>query len=130
MWVLTAAHAPLCVPDAWVPFIDVRDLATAHVVGMTHPKAAGERFLMVHEVYTFPEYMQELAPVLRPLGYHITTRTMSYNVARLVSAIEPRLKFTVSEDIISECVLPGHCLNLVIGSPVEMTGCIGLVLLP
>jgi nucleoside-diphosphate-sugar epimerase len=81
-----------------VPQIDVRDLAAAHVVGMTHPKAAGERFLMVHETYTFPEFMRELAPVMRPLGYHVTTRTMGYNVARLATGIEPRLKFTVSEE--------------------------------
>ncbi|HEY1531012.1 MAG TPA: aldehyde reductase [Galbitalea sp.] len=33
-------------PDVWVPIVDVRDVATAHVLAMTHPQAAGQRFLL------------------------------------------------------------------------------------
>jgi nucleoside-diphosphate-sugar epimerase len=99
------------VADLWLLQIDVRDLAAAHVVGMTHPKAAGERFLMAHEAVTYKEIMQELAPIFGPLGYHVTTSTISYKVARLLAAFEPRLRFGVSENqcfnvCIYVCVLP------------------------
>jgi nucleoside-diphosphate-sugar epimerase len=33
-------------PDVWIPIVDVRDVAIAHVLAMTTPDAAGERFLV------------------------------------------------------------------------------------
>ncbi|GAB1820068.1 SDR family oxidoreductase [Herbidospora sp. RD11066] len=36
----------LPVPNMWIPIVDVRDVATAHVLAMTTADAAGERFLL------------------------------------------------------------------------------------
>ena len=33
-------------PDLYIPIVDVRDVADAHIRAMTHPQAAGERFLL------------------------------------------------------------------------------------
>jgi nucleoside-diphosphate-sugar epimerase len=33
-------------PDVWVPVVDVRDVAAAHLLAMTTPGAAGQRFLL------------------------------------------------------------------------------------
>lgn len=33
-------------PDFWMPIVDVRDLAKAHLLAMTTPEAAGERFII------------------------------------------------------------------------------------
>jgi nucleoside-diphosphate-sugar epimerase len=33
-------------PDLWIPIVDVRDVARAHILAMTTPDAAGQRFLL------------------------------------------------------------------------------------
>lgn len=33
-------------PNLFIPIVDVRDVARAHILAMTHPEAAGERFLL------------------------------------------------------------------------------------
>ncbi|MFI5935341.1 hypothetical protein [Actinoplanes sp. NPDC051494] len=33
-------------PDVHIPFIDVRDVAAAHVLALTTPGAGGQRFLL------------------------------------------------------------------------------------
>jgi nucleoside-diphosphate-sugar epimerase len=33
-------------PDVWIPIVDVRDVAAAHILAMTTPEAAGQRFLV------------------------------------------------------------------------------------
>jgi nucleoside-diphosphate-sugar epimerase len=33
-------------PDLWIPVVDVRDVASAHLLAMTTPAAAGQRFLV------------------------------------------------------------------------------------
>jgi nucleoside-diphosphate-sugar epimerase len=33
-------------PDVWIPIVDVRDVAIGHVLAMTTPAAAGQRFLL------------------------------------------------------------------------------------
>jgi nucleoside-diphosphate-sugar epimerase len=33
-------------PNLWMPIVDVRDVASAHILAMTAPGAAGQRFLV------------------------------------------------------------------------------------
>ena len=42
-------------PNAWIGVVDVRDVARAHVIAMTHAAAAGRRFLLAPEALTFVE---------------------------------------------------------------------------
>jgi len=48
-------------PRLGFPLVDVRDVANAHLCAMTHPNAAGERFLCANEF----TWMQDIADVLR-----------------------------------------------------------------
>ena len=36
-------------PNLFIPIVDVRDVASAHVLAMTTPEAAGERFLLSND---------------------------------------------------------------------------------
>lgn len=49
-------------PDIHVPIVDVRDVAKAHVLAMTNPRAAGERFLLSSGRALS---MKEIASILR-----------------------------------------------------------------
>lgn len=55
-------------PRAGFSIVDVRDVATAHVVAMTHPKAAGERFLVTDRYMTFMDMGQAIAAALPDLA--------------------------------------------------------------
>jgi len=49
-------------PNLFIPIIDVRDVASAHILAMTNPAAAGERFLLSNGP---PLAMREIAAVIR-----------------------------------------------------------------
>jgi nucleoside-diphosphate-sugar epimerase len=49
-------------PDLFIPIVDVRDVASAHVLALTHPGAAGERFLLASGR---PLPMKEIGAVIK-----------------------------------------------------------------
>jgi nucleoside-diphosphate-sugar epimerase len=49
-------------PNVWVPIVDVRDVAAAHILAMTSPAAAGERFLLASGPVVA---MKEIGAILR-----------------------------------------------------------------
>ena len=49
-------------PNLWIPIVDVRDIAIAHVLAMMAPAAAGERFLLSSGAATS---MSEIGAILR-----------------------------------------------------------------
>lgn len=55
-------------PRAGYVIVDVRDVAEAHVVAMTHPQAAGERFLVTERFMTMMELGQAVATALPDLA--------------------------------------------------------------
>lgn len=73
-------------PNMWMPIVDVRDVAAAHILAMTVPAAAGQRFL----VSSGPSIaMKEVGALLRThLGdaaKRVPTRTIPDFVVRLAA---------------------------------------------
>ena len=80
------------IPPIEMTTVDVRDVAASHVAAMTHPLAAGERFICVGE----PVWMRDIAKLLareyRPKGWKIPTRALPLWAAKLGANFHPRLK--------------------------------------
>jgi dihydroflavonol-4-reductase len=73
--------------------VDVRDVASAHLLAMTNPKAAGERFLAIAGP---PMSMAEVAAVLRAempeASAKVPTRILPNTLVRALSLGVPRLR--------------------------------------
>ena len=67
------------VPRVWIPSVDVRDVAKAHVRAMEAPEAKGQRYLVDSGA---PLWMTEIAAMLRaeygPKGYKVPKFTAPY----------------------------------------------------
>lgn len=75
-------------PRAGFAIVDVRDVAAAHVIAMTHPKAAGERFLITDRYMTFLEMAQAIAVALPDVARKTPTFTVPDFVVRLMSYVD------------------------------------------
>lgn len=84
-------------PDFRVPVVDVRDVAEAHVLAMTNPQAAGERFIAAGKAMSvkditavlrrdFPAYAKKLPKFVLPNW-----------LAGIASRFDPGLKLIVGE---------------------------------
>ena len=83
---------PEALPRLGFWITDVRDLAAVHVVAMSAPAAAGERFLVASEFL----WMEQIASVLRSgLGSHaerVPARSLPDAVARELASLNPELR--------------------------------------
>ncbi|GLZ27942.1 dihydroflavonol-4-reductase [Lentzea sp. NBRC 105346] len=80
-------------PNMWMPIVDVRDVASAHILAMIEPGAAGQRFL----VSSGPSIaMKDIGVLLRThLGdaaKRVPTRTIPDFVVRLVARFNADLR--------------------------------------
>jgi len=80
------------VPRLQFPVVDVRDVAVAHVLAMTAPGVAGERFIVTSET----AWYAEIARLLADSGYRVPTRQIPNFVTRAVSLFDPTLRFVVN----------------------------------
>ena len=64
------------VPRFGFGVVNVRDLADLHILAMTHPKAAGERFLAAGEFLWFSEWAQILRTELGEAARRTPRRTL------------------------------------------------------
>jgi len=73
-------------PNMWIPIVDVRDVASAHVAAMTAPGAAGQRFLVSSGP---PIAMKQIGAILKEhLGdaaSRVPTRTIPNAVVRIAA---------------------------------------------
>jgi nucleoside-diphosphate-sugar epimerase len=80
-------------PDLWIPIVDVRDVASAHVSAMTAPGAAGRRFLVAAGP-AMP--LKQIGAVLRThLGeaaHRVPTRTIPSVVVRAAALFRPEFR--------------------------------------
>jgi dihydroflavonol-4-reductase len=83
---------PPMLPRLAFNITDVRDLAILHVVAMTAPEAAGERFIVMGEALWFRETAQVLKARLGPRAAKVSTRPLPDWAARLLAVISPRMK--------------------------------------
>jgi len=78
-------------PDLAWPCIDVRDVAELHVLAMTSPAAAGERFIAANGLLT----MREMAAMLRrrfPENRKIPRRNLPSWLLRVVALFNPEIR--------------------------------------
>jgi nucleoside-diphosphate-sugar epimerase len=80
-------------PDVYIPIVDVRDVARAHLLAMTTPDAAGQRFLVANG-RTMP--LWQIAATLRErLGEaaaKVPTRRIPSLVVRLAALVNPEFR--------------------------------------
>ncbi len=85
-------------PNVFLPIVDVRDVAAAHLLAITVPVAAGERFLLSNGS-AIP--MRQIGAVLRAhLGVaakRVPTRSLPDLVVRLGALVSPELRSIVPE---------------------------------
>lgn len=80
-------------PDLYIPIVDVRDVAAAHILAMTHPEAAGERFLLSNGPAVA---MKDIGAIIKAeLGEaarRVPTRSMPSVVVRIVARFRKELR--------------------------------------
>jgi dihydroflavonol-4-reductase len=76
------------VPRLYFELVDVRDVATAHVLAMTNERAAGERFLL----RSAAAWMKEMADTLAAAGYRVSTRVVPNFMVRLLALLDPTVR--------------------------------------
>ncbi len=85
-------------PKLWFGAVDVRDVADLHLRAMTHPAAAGERFLAVAGDFLS---MVQIAAILKknlgPTAKRVPTRELPNWLLRLASLRDPAIKLILPE---------------------------------
>jgi dihydroflavonol-4-reductase len=85
-------------PKIGFPLIDVRDVASLHLLAMRHPAAAGQRFIASNEGFS---WLVDMARVLRerlgPEARKVPTRTLPNWLVRLFGMMDPLVAQIVPE---------------------------------
>ncbi|THG29361.1 SDR family oxidoreductase [Naasia lichenicola] len=81
-------------PDIYIPVVDVRDVARAHLLAMTVPEAAGQRFLLSNGPVLA---MKEIGATIRfavgaAAAAKVPTRAMPTFVLRVAARVRPQFR--------------------------------------
>lgn len=80
-------------PNLYIPIVDVRDVAAAHILAMHEPVAAGERFLLsAGPVMSMKQIAQVLRENLGEGAKKVPTRGLPDVVARVGARFNPELR--------------------------------------
>ena len=94
--ILTGAMPAL--PNVYIPIVDVRDVASAHVSAMTAADAAGQRFLLSNgPAVSLPEIGVTIKTALGGAAPKVTTRTVSDEDVRRGAASNPQFRAIVPD---------------------------------
>ena len=84
------------IPDIYTGIVDVRDVADAHVIGVT-TSSVNERFLLVENTYEFAYIGQVLYDEFKSKGYKVVRKKLSYCVAKMASCWMYELKLYLQQ---------------------------------
>jgi nucleoside-diphosphate-sugar epimerase len=84
-------------PKLNFPFVDVRDVATAHIAAMTIPEANGKRFCCTAENAWIKEIAEILNNYFSSLGYRIPTRELPNVLIRFVGLFDKTVRLVVGD---------------------------------
>jgi nucleoside-diphosphate-sugar epimerase len=85
-------------PRLWFGVVDVRDVADLHLRAMTHPAAAGERFLAVSgDILRIADIAQILRDRLGDAASRVPTREVPDFLVRLAALRDPSVKLILPE---------------------------------
>ena len=80
-------------PNLFIPIIDVRDVASAHLLAMSHPGAADERFLLSNgRALPMKEIGATLKAELGEAARRVPTRSIPDLVLRIAARFNPQLR--------------------------------------
>jgi nucleoside-diphosphate-sugar epimerase len=80
-------------PDIYIPIVDVRDVASAHVLAMKTAEAAGQRFLLSSDaVMSFAQIAALLKQHLGEAASRVPTRRIPTFVVRLGALVNPQMR--------------------------------------
>lgn len=85
---------PACPRLGWA-MVDVRDLAQAHLLAMTRPEAAGQRYICAGEHIWLRDIARLLAEEFQPRGYKVPTGHLPYFALWLASRFDKGLRLTL-----------------------------------
>lgn len=81
------------VPNLFIPIVDVRDVAKAHILAMMHPEAAGERFLLSNGA-ALP--LKEIADIIKVAfganAKRVPTRELPDLVVRILALFRAEMR--------------------------------------
>eukprot|EP01017_Pseudomicrothorax_dubius_P034174 TRINITY_DN4651_c0_g3_i5.p1 TRINITY_DN4651_c0_g3~~TRINITY_DN4651_c0_g3_i5.p1 ORF type:complete len:332 (-),score=33.57 TRINITY_DN4651_c0_g3_i5:61-1056(-) len=80
------------IPDLWFPFVDVRDVAIAHILAITKPGVVGRRYLLVSECLSAETLINVLVKEFRQYGYVFPKIKLGYWPLRLASVFDTKLR--------------------------------------
>jgi nucleoside-diphosphate-sugar epimerase len=81
------------VPHLYLPIVDVRDVALAHVAALRTPDAAGKRFILFGDGCWY----HELAKLIKAAGYNIPTRRLPNWLVRIVARFDEAVALVVPQ---------------------------------
>ncbi|TDD52351.1 aldehyde reductase [Nonomuraea terrae] len=85
-------------PNMWVPIVDVRDVASAHVAAMTVPGAAGQRFLITGgPAIAMKQIGATLKAHLGDAARRVPTRTIPNVVVRIAALFSPEFRSVAAD---------------------------------
>lgn len=85
-------------PDFWMPLVDVRDVASAHVLAMITPEAAGQRLIVYSGAgMTMKQIGMTLKAHLGAAGQKIPTRSIPNFIIRVGARFNPTMKEIVDD---------------------------------
>lgn len=90
-------HAVPAIPDVNFAFVDVRDVASAHVAAMVTPEAKGQRFICTEGDHSMMEVALILKEYLGPRGYHIPTKRLPSFVVRIMALFDRTVKLALND---------------------------------
>jgi nucleoside-diphosphate-sugar epimerase len=86
------------VPNLFIPVVDVRDVASAHVMAMTNPGAAGERFLLSNgPALSLKEIGEIIRAALGDAAKRVPTRELPNFVVRIVARFNAKMRPFVAD---------------------------------
>ncbi|MFE6199352.1 SDR family oxidoreductase [Streptomyces sp. NPDC057838] len=83
-------------PRATVGIVDVRDVADLHARAMTHPTAAGERFIATAGLMTLSEMARTLRDRLGDAARKVPTRTIPDWIVRIAATFDDNVRLSLS----------------------------------
>jgi nucleoside-diphosphate-sugar epimerase len=86
----------LAIPNFHFTFVDVRDVAAAHVAAMTSPQAKGQRYLCAVGDYSLADVAQVLREHYTSRGYRIPKLQVPSWVARLAARFDDNAKLSIN----------------------------------
>ncbi len=91
---LLTRELPACARLGWA-MVDVRDVAQAHVLALTRPEAAGNRYLCAGDHVWMQDVARILAEEFGPAGYRVPTRELPYAVMWLLARFDKTVRMSL-----------------------------------